>query len=85
MARAPKDNVMTRIGFDEAVAIGLASSEEIEVEKRDPGMFGPFDLCTDCHNRWTCNDDIIHPAYSDWLHAPYTCGSCGVTLTDEDD
>jgi hypothetical protein len=81
---------MPRLDFEEAVMVGLASEEEIEVEERDPGMFGPFDLCIACYDEWSCESGVEHPPYSDsynWrgFGWQYTCGLCKKELTEEDD
>lgn len=80
---------MPRLDFEEAIGVGLASEEEVEVEKRDPGMFGPFDLCATCYHERSCKSDVEHPSYRDneWIPyaARYLCGICKNELTEEDD
>lgn len=73
---------MPRLDLEDAAKVGLISDEEIEVEKREPGMFGPFDLCLSCYEAWILSSDVEHPPYEE---LDYPCMECGNRLTEEDD
>ena len=76
---------MPRIDSQEAVAIGVASDAEIAADQREPGLFGPFDLCQACHETWTCESEVNHPPYGAYFSQTYTCSYCGIVLHDFDD
>ena len=78
---------MPRLDDNEAIAIGLVSSEEVEADRDNPGLFGPFDLCNSCYATFSCESEVAHPSYDGWLFKPYRCNrdGCNQKLTDHDD
>lgn len=69
---------MPRIDYGEARSIGLATINDAEIHRTDPGELGPWDICLSCWHDNQLDDDCEHPDYD---MENYLCLVCTRPLT----